>query len=109
MASGNQRAEVRRAAALQADDETYTNEQLDAMIDGELTLNRVILKIWREKAAAYAEMVTVSEAGSSRSLSELHGNALEMIKVYQQLVDADDAASTGGGSGRPFSVPITRV
>ncbi len=106
MATGNQLAEVRRAADLDLDDPVYTNELLGAMID-DSTVNRAILKVWIEKAGGYASMASVSEAGSSRSLGELHDNALAMIDLYTRIVAADDAAIPVVGA-RPFSVKIVR-
>lgn len=40
-------------------------------------------KIWREKAATYAKSVDISEAGSSRKMSDMFDNALAMAKWYE--------------------------
>lgn len=47
--------------------------------------NASIAIIWREKAASYAELVDVSESGSSRKMSDLHKNAIEMAKQYDGM------------------------
>ncbi len=108
MATGNQIAEVRRAADVPTDDPVHTVDVLTDIIDSTSTLYRAILKVWIEKAAGYSSMASMSEAGSSRSLGELHDNALEMIKLYTGLVAAEDATAATA-TGRPFSVPITRA
>lgn len=48
---------------------------------------------WREKAGILAGMVDVVEGASSRELSKLHTQALNMVKVYQR-------ASSGPTEGR---------
>jgi hypothetical protein len=45
-------------------------------------LNAAAYDIWMEKAATYAKLVNVSEAGSSRSLGDLHEQALTMAERY---------------------------
>ena len=69
-------------------DETWDDDELGALIDG-LGLARASSEIWRRKAAAYAKLVDVSEAGSSHAFSDLHKNALAMAKMY-------DSAHSGG-------------
>lgn len=108
MASGNEIAEVKRGAAILADDPVYTTEEISALIDSS-SVNKTLLRIWREKAAGYASLASMSEAGSSRSLGELHDNALEMIKLYERLVADEDADAGTTGARRPRSLPIERV
>lgn len=49
--------------------------------DGDFTV--AAGKMWREKAATYAKSVDISEAGSSRKMSDLFDNALAMAKWYE--------------------------
>lgn len=39
---------------------------------------------WRRKAAIYADLVNVSDAGQSRALGELHAHALTMVALYER-------------------------
>jgi hypothetical protein len=39
--------------------------------------------IWREKSATYAKAVDITEAGSSRKMSDMFNNALAMAKWYE--------------------------
>lgn len=87
MATPEQVTQVRRLAAYSATD-PYDDPQLSAMIDAS-GVNRVVSDLWSEKAAGYAGLVNVSESGSSRNMSDLHKNALEMAKHYGALADAE--------------------
>lgn len=90
------------------DDTTYSDESIVAdflspnTLLGVTDLNTAAAQLWREKAAAAAELVNTSESGSSRALGDIYKNALEMAKHYEALATAsllaDQAASTGGWS-----------
>jgi hypothetical protein len=73
------------------DDTTYDDEMLGAIIDSyaeaTLPLASSASNVWLQKAATYAELVNISEGGSSRSMGDLHKRALEMAKIYQVQVD----------------------
>lgn len=71
---------------------------------GEFNLDRAAASIWRGKAAQYAELVNVSESGSSRSLGDLHKNALAMANMY----DAKLAEIVLAGSRRSRTRAIVR-
>lgn len=74
----------------EADDAApYDDQSLSNRIDGGTSVEAVARQIWLEKAASYASLVNVSESGSSRSMSDLHKNALSMAKGFG---DADASA-----------------
>ncbi len=52
--------------------------------------------IWRRKAAIYADLVTTSEAGASRHLSDLNKHALAMAANWDGVKSAEDLAVAGG-------------
>lgn len=54
-------------------------------------INLAASGVWREKASAYADLVNMSEAGSSRSNSDLFKHAKEQEESF--------AAASSGGSG----------
>lgn len=60
----------------------YSNDVLSERLDLATGPDALASQIWREKAAAYAALVTVSESGSSRNLSDLHKNALALAETY---------------------------
>lgn len=108
MASDDQLGALRRAADVSITDTVYTDTLLGALIDSS-SVNRAALVIWREKAAAYAKMVNISEGGSSRSMSDLYNHAKEMIALYQKLVDEESTDVVDTTQGTTYTVAIERV
>lgn len=84
---------------------TYIDEVLGAMLDaaGEDT-DKVASSIWRTKAASYASMVDISEAGSSRKNSDLFKNAQAMAEFY----DKEDDVESGAGVSYTTTRKIVR-
>lgn len=72
----------------------YTDLALSIRLDAAASSQGLAGEIWREKAANYAALVNVSESGSSRSLSDLHKNALAMAKHFGEI----DPANPGTGT-----------
>ena len=63
--------------------EVYTNADLDDRIDTAAgDLNKVAFDIWTEKAASAAELVDISEGGSSRKMGDIYEQALSMAKHF---------------------------
>jgi hypothetical protein len=89
MATPAQVDQLRRMTNYKATD-PYDDTQLSALIDEMGSLNRVAERMWNEKAAEAAELVNVSESGSSRSLGDAHKNALAMARYYKALADEVD-------------------
>lgn len=94
MATAEQIAGLRLLIAEAADELPYSDQVLEERIDGAATLQGLAAEIWTEKAARYAELVSVSESGSSRQLSDLHDNALTMAKHFTSI----DPQTPGTGS-----------
>lgn len=84
MASASDIAEVRRNTH-ESTDHNYSDTEISDIIDAEGVAG-AIAKIWREKAARYAEMVNVSESGASHSYSDLHRAALRMAEDWDKKV-----------------------
>ena len=78
MASDAEIASLRRATALETNDEVYTDELLGPMLDN-IGFDATVKVIWREKAASFAGLVDTTESGSTRRLSQLHDQALKRI------------------------------
>lgn len=95
-------------------DATYSDDVLIAdyleptAVDGMPDLEAAAAKLWQEKAASYAELVTVSEAGSSRALSDLAKNARDMAKMYRDIVSSR-VPVTAPGSRRSQTRAIERA
>jgi len=103
MATVEQIATVRRGADLEASDSIYTDDLIGAMIDVQ-GVDATIAQVWTEKAAEYAKLVNVTEAGSSRSMSDLSRQALAMAEVYRKKVGVVTPSA-----GRSFTVGIERL
>lgn len=89
------------------DDSTgWTDERITLYINRSPNLFSAAAEIWTVKAGSYSSLVDVSESGSSRRLSGLLANALNLAKFYrergQQQEDTDTQVSA------PFTVPIRR-
>jgi hypothetical protein len=69
----------------QADKDPYTDASLGARMDLAASNEALASAIWREKAAAFAALVNVSESGSSRSLGDLQKNALAMADMFTKV------------------------
>lgn len=68
-------------------DTMFTDAQLTDMLDSVGgNLDQASYVGWQEKAAEYANLVTVAEGNSSRQMSDLHKNALTMVKHYSDLL-----------------------
>lgn len=101
MASADEVLQLRKLLSDDEEPYQFTDEELGAAID-DLGMNASAAEYWRRKSASYAEMVTVSESGSSRQLSDLSKNAIEMSKYFDGLVTA------AGGGVRPTTRRIVR-
>lgn len=107
MASNDELAALRRAADVAADDAVYTDGLISPLIDS-LGVNGAAAVIWREKAAKYATMVNTTEAGSSRSMSDLHAHAMEMADMYTRLADKEETP-VDTLAGYTYTIDIERV
>jgi Cdc6-like AAA superfamily ATPase len=96
VATADQIAAFRLLISAPDNEDPYTDEVLSDRIDAATSSEALAAQIWREKAAEYAQLVSVSESGSSRQLSDLHKNALEMAKAF----GAADVTAPGASAVR---------
>lgn len=92
---------VRLSTNVSDTDPVYTSIYIGGLVD-EHGRDGASAVVWRQKAATYAELVDVTEAGASHKFSELHKNALAMAAEFE----AKSAAVSG--SGRPKVKQIER-
>lgn len=76
----------------------YSDSELAIAIDTEVTPEAAAYFIWLKKAAEAADLVNVSEGGSSRSLSNLQSQALLMAKSFAAYVPTSDPSTRSGAS-----------
>lgn len=91
---------VLRGLVGEPDDENgWSDAKLGAALDAvDGALNGAARQVWLTKAAEAAALVDVSESGSSRSLSQIRSNAMEMAGYYGNL-DSQEVAEV-------VSVPV---
>lgn len=100
MATEEQIFELRGLISEPDDSNGWTDERLSSLIDGTATMNAAAARGWLLKAGEYASLVDVSESGSSRKLSDLRKNAMEMSQYYGSLDGAATPTHSGPVIGR---------
>lgn len=94
----------------EASTQGWTDPKLQGMVDAGTSLNRIMMTYWSSRAATTAKLVNVSESGSSRSLADIHKNALDMLKYWTDLARREEDAEVVPPSQRPIAFRrITRV
>lgn len=68
------------------DSEVYSDEDLSTRIDTADDMNKAAYEVWVEKAAAAAELVDISEGGSSRKMGDIYEQALSMARHFGSQV-----------------------
>jgi hypothetical protein len=66
-------------------EDNYSDSYISALIDSSGVAG-ASAEIWRKKAASFAALVNTSEAGASRSLSDLSKNAKTMADMWESRV-----------------------
>jgi hypothetical protein len=105
MASEAELEALHRAADIPDNDETYPDDLLAEIFDDAGSVAGAAAIIWREKAAALAGAVDVTESGSSRKLGDLSKNALAMAAALEGVVQASSPVA----SARAYTIPVERL
>lgn len=100
MATDDQYLRLRRMTG-EVGSKTYTNTDLDLYInDAAGDLNVAASRIWGEKASDYADLVNMTEAGSSRSNSDLFQHAKSQQEYFSALGGEVAVVNTGSSTTR---------
>ncbi len=100
MANNDEYLRLRRMTG-EVDSDTYTNTDLDLFIQqASGSLEGAAALIWGEKASAYADLVNMSEAGSSRSNSDLFDHAQTQLEYYNGLAGIGGDSTSGSSTTR---------
>ena len=83
----------------EASDEIFGDDYIAGLVDAG-SVTTATLTIWRKKAARFAELVDVTEAGATHAFSDLHKNALDMVKTWQSVAEAEGVFLGEGGHPR---------
>jgi hypothetical protein len=99
MASASDIAALRLLIA-EPDETSYTDIALGARLDAAgASQYSVAYDIWLEKAAATAELVDVSEGGSTRKMGDIYEQALGMAETMRIRAISASQPPTGSGAG----------
>jgi hypothetical protein len=96
--------QVRRNTNVDVSDTTHTAIVLGAYVD-QFGISGATAKVWLEKAAKYADLCDISEAGASERLGQLKDQAMEMALDWTKLAAAENA---GGDANRVRLHTLTR-
>jgi hypothetical protein len=84
-----------RSNTNEPEDDRYDDFLIGALVDASGVAGASAI-IWRRKAALYADLVTTSEAGASRNLSDLNKQALAMAANWDGVKTAEELVVSGG-------------
>ena len=76
-------------------DTLFKDDEIDDLLssnDG--NIDRAAFEGWKQKAAELAALVTTAEGNSTRMMSDLHKNALAMVRQYEGLATGPTAGRT---------------
>lgn len=91
---------LRRMTNEPADESDYADNDLQFMLDQTSNRhNRAAARVWREKAAKYADLVNTTEGTSSRQWSKAYEQALAMAKEFDRLADEEEDQETPAAGG----------
>ncbi len=72
--------------------ETFSDERIGDYVDTLGSIEAASAAVWRRKAGIYSELVVVTEAGSTRKLSDLSKSASAMAASWDSKVPGAAAA-----------------
>jgi hypothetical protein len=70
--------------------EGWDDVKITGLVETGDSLARIMMTYWSGRAAAYSKFVTVSESGSTRSLSDVHKQALDMLKYWTDRANREE-------------------
>lgn len=86
--------------------EMLTEDQIRAVIDlNEGDMDASAAQVWEIRAGRYHGLVNISESGSSRSMGDLHKNALAMAAMYRSKGEITAEVVTGRSGTRAIRRP----
>lgn len=66
----------------------WTDVRIEADLDSGLHKYQIATAWWRYRASATANLVSISESGSTRDLRAIHTNSLALADTYDKLYSA---------------------
>jgi hypothetical protein len=72
-----------------AEENGYDGSKIEDLLDIGETLNSIAAKFWEGRWTASAELIDISESGSSRGLSAVTKNAKDLAALYRGRADSE--------------------
>lgn len=73
-----------------ADADGWDDAYIGTLLDAGLSITKTTLAFWAARVGKYANLVDISEAGSSRSLSQLFNQAQAMHQIWLDKSKLED-------------------
>lgn len=93
MASAGDILIVQNNLPTEAEAAGWDEAKITSYLDAGLTPSKTIREWWSFRAAATSSYVSVSESGSSRSLSDIHKQALAMLQYWDKRIAEEEKAA----------------
>ena len=93
MAEIGQIVQVQKLLGPDAEPGGWTEIDINAALDAGRSANYIAARWWAQRAADTANLIDISESGTSRQLSAIHRNAKEMAAIYRTLVAEEEVTS----------------
>lgn len=87
----------------------WTDEYIGNLITEGVSVNRILARAWFAKASSVSEMVDISESGSSRNMSGIYRNAMDMARFWSDKADKEDDNGAEGNKSRSRTHRAVRV
>jgi hypothetical protein len=87
----------------EASTQGWNDAKIQILLDAQVSLNRIMVTYWSSRAAATVNLVSVSESGSTRSLSDIHKQAVDMLKYWTDLLEKEETVTPEEASIRPIA------
>jgi len=65
-------------------DTLFTDDEIQSYLDATSSVDRAAYEGWRVKAARLSNLVDVTEGNASRKMSDLHAQAMSMVRQFER-------------------------
>ena len=89
--------------------EGWSDSRIQILIDEGNSKAKILSQAWNIQATKTSTLVDVSESGSTRSISTIHKNAVEMAKYWADQAAKEDDNSADGNKSRSRTHKAVRV
>lgn len=81
----------------------WDDARINTLLEADVSVSRILVTYWSQRAASTVNYVNVSESGSSRSLSDAHKNALDMLKYWTDRAKDEEVITPEEAGVRPIA------